>query len=482
MLDFAPSSISNVVTPKLVTDSERNIMTGRGFGLAQHSPSQMHADDLQPVRVIALSGDINGQAGIASSLSVPKSAEISAGRDIRDLGFVIQNSRSDAQTLINSGRDIIDSTNRDHASPVAHFLTGPGLLTLNAGRDIDLGDSFGFVTRGNLDNAYLPEGGASIIAVAGAMLPASDAALSPQNKLANNEALFKLLVTDGTKATLPAFDAAIGQAFPPDSITGGSINVFGSQFKTEQGGSLDLWTPGGSVVAGLLSKQSFLHDVSDSNLGLFTVRGGAIRALVRDNLVVNQGRIFTLGGGDITLVSQQGNIDAGRGTKTALSAPPPLLKTDKAGNTVIDISGSIAGSGIATLRTSDTQQPSNVYAVAPRGIFDAGDAGVRSTGIVAIQAAVVLNGGNISASAGVSGAVSVDTSSPATQAAPASTATAATQDVSRQVNATAKESLNLAVEVLGLGEATDDKASDAQESDEDRKNRTKNKKPASPQI
>jgi hypothetical protein len=244
---------------------------------------------------------------------------------------------------------------------------------------------------------------------------------------------------------------------------------------------LDLFTPGGSVVAGLVSVPFYLSSKPSADLGVFTVRGGAIHSLVHDNFVVNQGRVFTLGGGDITLVSQYGNIDAGRGTKTAASAPPPLLTTDANGNTKIDIAGSIAGSGIATLRTSDTQVPSNVYAVAPRGIFDAGDAGVRSTGFVAIQAAVVLNAGNISASAGVSGAIAVDTGSAATQAAPASTASAATQDVSRQVNATAKENLNLDVEFLGFGEAPDIKPGDAEESDEDRKRRAKSKKPASPQ-
>jgi hypothetical protein len=476
MLDFAPGSISNVNAPGLVTATELKTMTGGGTGLALHAPGQLHAADTQPVRVIALTGDIKGQADTASSLNLPKAAEILAGRDIQDLGFVIQHDRADAQTLLQAGRDIIDATNRDHASPVKHVVTGPGLLTLNAERDIDLGNAYGVVTRGNLDNAYLAEGGASVIAVAGALLSDSDAALSPQDKLARNAALFKELVTNGTKSTLPVFDAAIAKAFPTASIQGGNINVFGSQFKTEQGGSLDLLAPGGSVVAGLVSVPTYLSDKPSADLGLFTVRGGAIRSLVRDNFVVNQGRVFTLGGGDITLVSQQGNIDAGRGTKTAASAPPPLLTTDANGNTKIDIAGSIAGSGIATLRTSDAQEPSNVYAVAPRGIFDAGDAGVRSTGFVAIQAAVVLNAGNIAASAGVSGAVALDAGSAATQAAPASTASTVAQDVSKQIGTAPKENLALSVELLGMGESPDDKAGDTKDDEEERKKRAKDKR------
>jgi len=204
------------------------------------------------------------------------------------------------------------------------------------------------------------------------------------------------------------------------------------------------------------------------------VRGGAIRSLVRKDFVVNQGRVFTLGGGDITLVSQFGNIDAGRGSKTASSAPPPLLTTDANGNTRIDIAGSIAGSGIATLRTSPAQAPGNVYAVAPRGIFDAGDAGVRSTGFVAIQAAVVLNSSNIAASSGVSGSAVVSAGGPATAAAPAGTANTA-QDAMKQMALAPKETLGLSVEVLGYGDTDDADADDPKDSEEERKKKRANR-------
>jgi len=138
MLDFAPNSLSSVAAPALLTSAERSIMNGGGIGLALHTPGQLHAADSEPVRVVALTGDIRGQAGIDSALSAPKSAEILAGRDIQDLGFTLQHNSADAQTLVQAGRDIIDSTNRDHKSPVTHRVTGPGLLTLNAERDIDL--------------------------------------------------------------------------------------------------------------------------------------------------------------------------------------------------------------------------------------------------------------------------------------------------------------------------------------------------------
>ena len=468
MLDNDPASVSRARAPALLTDADRKVMSGKTVGLAAHTPGQLHAADAAPARLVALKGDITGQADQVATIVLPKSAEILAGRDIRDLGFSIQNLRAGDETVVRAGRDLMDSTNVEQSGVVQHQLGGPGLLTINAGRHIDLGNAAGVVTRGNLDNAYLPEGGASIVALAGVATPAASAQQTPAAKISANETLFKQLVVTGGPATLPAFDALIDEALPLDAQSGGDIRVFGSQFKTEQGGSIDLLAPAGSVIAGLVSVPSYLDSKPASEIGIFTVRGGAIRGLVRDDFVVNQGRVFTLGGGDITLVSRAGNIDAGRGTKTASSAPPPLLTTDEAGNTRLDLAGSVSGSGIATLRTSDTQPASNVYAVAPRGIFDAGDAGVRSTGTVGIQAAVVLNAGNISASAGVSGSVGFDAgAAPAAPATPAGAVSSAT-DATRQVAIAPKDTLPLSVEVLGFGDAEDDTMDNSQDSPEEK--------------
>jgi hypothetical protein len=251
-----------------------------------------------------------------------------------------------------------------------------------------------------------------------------------------------------TKYTL--FDQRIAKRYAVNTLQGGNILVFGSQFKTEQGGAVDLMAPKGSVVAGLSSIPFYLQGKPASENGIFTVRGGALRVMVGQDFIVNQGRVFTLGGGDITMVSQYGNIDAGRGAKTASSAPPPLLTTDQNGNTKLDISGSIAGSGIATLRTQENQLPSNVYPVAPRGVFDAGDAGVRSTGTVQITAQTVLNAGNISAAGGVTGAPPVAAPALGGLALPAST----TPNAEGVVKNSAPEQrlLSLDVEVLCFGE------------------------------
>jgi hypothetical protein len=211
-----------------------------------------------------------------------------------------------------------------------------------------------------------------------------------------------------------------------------------------------------------------------SSLGVFTVRGGAIQALVESDFLVNKGRVFTLGGGDITLVSQSANIDAGRGSNTAASAPPPLITIDKNGTVQVDVANSISGSGIATLKTRPDVLPGNVYAVAPRGIFDAGDAGVRSSGSVLVVAPVVLNATNISAGGAISGAqVAVAAPSLGAVAVPAG-ASARSDDVAKSAASPSSgaSSLQLSVDALGFGAA--------QEGEEDEEEAKKRRRRAPP--
>jgi filamentous hemagglutinin len=65
---------------------------------------------------------------------------------------------------------------------------------------------------------------------------------------------------------------------------------------------------------------------------------------------VNQSRIFTLEGGDMTIVSRIGNIDAGKGAKTVQAIQPPSVTYDPYGNITITPYGPASGSGIAVLR------------------------------------------------------------------------------------------------------------------------------------
>lgn len=608
MLDNDPSTVSSAAAPRVLTPADLAVVQGTQVGLAAHTLGGLHSADSAPARIVALTGDILGDKTAIASVSLPKQAVISAGRDIVDLGFVIQNLNPGDITTVTAGRDILVSTqNRGSAgsaSEVAQVVGGPGRIDLRAGRNIDLGNGSGVVTRGNLGNPYLADGGASIRALAGAgnanypgfvdfataygsvyavsssptSLTAADradlltfmAAVRPQlaanitdanvltyfrtlspaeqqpfldahtaaadilalvnfvrsrlptfdlasnaettwaafrsltvadqdtylaahaavaNRLADRAStlaaaaaagdvasldatFFTSLVETGKSTNLKPFDALIASLFPQAATSkGGDISNFASQFKTEQGGAITLFAPAGSVYAGLTSGVS---TKAASNQGIFTIRGGAISSLVKNDFLVNAGRVFTLAGGDITLVSQEANIDAGKGAKTATSAPPPLITVDPNGNIKVDVANSISGSGIATLKTRADQPNANVYAVAPRGIFDAGDAGVRSSGSVDIVAPIVRNADNIVAGGSISGAnvgVAAPVLSPIT--APAN-ATPKADDAAKSLASAQSGSSNnaLSVEVIGLGAAP--AAGEEDLSEEEKKKRKAN--------
>ena len=542
MLDIASNALPSPENPrKLVVSGpsqtqDFNLWAGKADGLNAHANTGLHAGDTAPVRIVAAGGDINFSSANTQStpLILPKSAQITASGDIRDLGFKIQNLASTDVTKIEAGRDIIDTTIATGTSNVSHQVGGPGRADFLAGRNIDLGNGQGIVTRGNLDNPYLPVGtGASLVLQAGARadyarfvqqqvaltaaeFPAVDQAaliayvkkndptlaaelgfdaavaafMAPkgldgksdqilayqtafyQGRAADFEArkpyfdqlyFNKIAIATGAVGggtlDLAKFDAVIGSLYPglPTSKAAsslGDINVFGSQVKTESGGSIDIFAPGGSVFAGLTSVPAYLASKEASKLGIFTIKGGAINSLVNSDFLVNQGRVFTLGGGDITLVSQYGDIDAGKGAKTAAATPPPLLKIDSTGNVSVDISSSIAGSGIATLQAGANVPPSNVYPIAPRGTFDAGDAGVRSSGSVVIVADKVLNAGNIVAAGTVSGGKSADTSGlAAAVSAPPAAPVAKADNFTNAANPNADAASTLTVELLGFGNA-----------------------------
>jgi filamentous hemagglutinin len=168
-----------------------------------HDPALLHANDPEPLRLYALSGDITGLM-----LYSPKVTDIYAGRDILNIAFYLQNLKASDTSSIIAGRDIIaydansplqqtaqqaelaaqSSPTRASgwsfaaASPLLGDISigGPGTLDVVAGRNLNLGLApvnsaneaqglgLGIVGIGNARNPYLPVGqGAAITAVAG---------------------------------------------------------------------------------------------------------------------------------------------------------------------------------------------------------------------------------------------------------------------------------------------------------------------------
>ena len=244
----------------------------------------------------------------------------------------------------------------------------------------------------------------------------------------------------------------------------GSVNLFASRIKTERGGNIDIMVPGGGMVVGLANTPANLVNVGNNVLGVVASSTGDVRAFTRDDMLVNQSRVLTVAGGDVMLWSSEGDIDAGKGKKTASSTPPPLIKVDPAtGKVTQELQGAASGSGIGALSTGGITA-GDMDLIAPKGTVNAGDAGIRA-GNLNIAALVVLGADNITVSGTSAGTPVADTSA---VSAASSGATSGGDDTAKVVAAlndaaadSAKAAQELAaaikpsvvrVEVLGYGE------------------------------
>jgi hypothetical protein len=198
--------------------------------------------------------------------------------------------------------------------------------------------------------------------------------------------------------------AVIGTFFGGTSsspYSGGDFLGGLSTVRTLSGGNITVLSPYGQIEVGLVTPPAgFTYSKPSDPLwalgfGIVTEKGGDVDLYAQGNISVNQSRVFTLDGGDITIVSQTGNIDAGKGAKTVQAIQPPSVTYDPYGNITITPYGPASGSGIAVLRALADVPLSNVDLIAFQGIINAGDAGIRVSGNINLAAVAVVNASNI---------------------------------------------------------------------------------------
>jgi hypothetical protein len=243
--------------------------------------------------------------------------------------------------------------------------------------------------------------------------------------------------------------------FPGDSYPG-DLKSFLSRIYTRDGGDINLIVPGGLVNAGVASSTAISKE--PDQLGIVAERDGDINAMVNGDFLVNQSRVFALDGGGVTIWSSTGDIDAGRGAKTALAVPAAEATTDIFGNTVVEFPPAISGSGIkASVRTLD-REPGDVFLIAPVGVVDAGDAGIEASGNLTIAATAVLGASNIKVGGVSAGVPLADSGASAVSASVGAAAAAAAK--SGEESSTGKRAVldsegNISiieVEVIGFGD------------------------------
>jgi hypothetical protein len=236
-------------------------------------------------------------------------------------------------------------------------------------------------------------------------------ALTPaQQQPLLDQVFFKELSLSGLAAnTVPGAGFTQGysaiDALFPGSRTGstgavagsyaGDLSLAFSRIYTLSGGNINLVVPGGRIDVGLANPPGVLGMRPASSLGIVAQGAGNVDIYSKGDVNVNASRIFTLGGGNILIWSDEGSIDAGRGAKTAVSAPPPSVLINSDGIVTIDFAGAATGSGIRTIQTNPNTAAGNVDLVAPAGTVNAGDAGIGAAGNINIAARSVIGLDNI---------------------------------------------------------------------------------------
>ncbi len=401
-------------------------------------------------------------------------------------------------------------------------ISGPGALEVFAGRTFDLGvganvenlleiTGLGLTSIGNLRNPFLTDAGADLLVFAGVQglgdkgpalgltqssmdfkafgdgqaeglgdfesnylnklgLNAKASALTDEQKaIVALEVFYRRLRNAGRDfATTGGYadgELAVETLFA-SAGSGGEIFTRARDIRTSTGGSISIGVPGGGVT---MASDIFGNPLTPP--GIVTEAGGGVSVFTEQSVDIGQARIFTLRGGDIVMWSTEGDIAAGNAPKTVVTAPPTRVVIDVTSADVqTDLGGLATGGGIGVLASVEGVMPGDVDLIAPKGVVDAGDAGIRVTGNLNIAATAVLNFANISvggASSGVPTAPTVSAPnigglSAASNAAGASSNT--TRELAQQQRPEEKKEEApsiISVEVLGYGDGSAPEASPA---------------------
>nr|MBA3811016.1 filamentous hemagglutinin family protein [Caulobacteraceae bacterium] len=309
----------------------------------------------------------------------------------------------------------------------------------------------------------------------------------------------------GYQAVNTLFPATLG--YTQNDLTGGSngantpiltgnLDLRLATIQTAQGGDIFILGPGGRVLAGSTVRTSeqaarrvydggrlFSGNLPGAPLtavidqipvgyeGVLTLRGGLIDSFTDGDFLLNQSRLFTEEGGDVTLWSSNANLNAGQGPKTSANFPPIAVRIDEDGFSRVDSAAGVSGAGIAAFQPDPTAAAPDVALIAPRGTVDAGDAGVRSAGNVFIAAFQVANADAIQANGAVFGDHSPGAVDVAAQTS-ASAATAAAAQAAQAVAGSGGDRTEMSVITVDvLGYVTD--VGDTSDEDDDKRKKRK---------
>ncbi|MBN3824098.1 filamentous hemagglutinin N-terminal domain-containing protein [Burkholderia sp. Ac-20384] len=248
-------------------------------------------------------------------------------------------------------------------------------------------------------------------------------------------------------------------------IDTGDLDIRSTTIQTQQGGNVSILGPGGQALVGSTSAPPQITDASGAvivgpgTMGILTLEKGDIDIFTDRSVLLAQSRIFTEQGGDMTIWSSNGDINAGKGAKSSADTPAPQYVCDANHYCTVDARGQVTGAGIATLQSVPGVPIGTINLIAPRGTVDAGDAGIRA-GNLNIAALRVVNADNIQVTGKATGVPlvqAVNTGALTAASAAASAATQAAQDIARNsASGVSSRRWTISVQVEGFGDAGGD--------------------------
>jgi len=441
-------------------------------------------------------------------------ARILAGRDIVNTNSLFMHNNSNDISLVQAGRDILYANIRVAGPGTLEISAGRNLLQegkasvvslgslvqgdTRSGADVVMmagagagGPDFAALARRYLDPANLADAGSALAAQPGKVAKTYEADLLSwlqqrygfQGTAANGLTYFNALAPEQQRIFLRTVYYAelraggreynnpesrrfgsflrsremIATLFPDQDASGrqivrsGDITMFGNAgVHTDFGGNIQMLASGGQVVIGVQG------EAPPASAGLVTQGKGDIQIFSEKSLLLGLSRIMTTFGGDIFAWSEQGDINAGRGSKTTVLYTPPKRVYDQWGNVTLSPQVPSAGAGIATLSPIPEARPGDVDLIAPLGTIDAGEAGIRVSGNVNLFALQVVNASNIQVkgeSSGLPVVAAVNVGALSNASATASSAAAAAQETVQRTRNEARQALPsvVTVKVLGFG-------------------------------
>lgn len=419
--------------------------------------------DLPAFSALPLDQQINTAVSVFNGLDQPRQlliAESILNQQLRQSGIEAANA---GRTLAGFERGFV-AMRRFYGSDLDAALIAAALRTRDIQTGVDASIKPGELSFGQADGAAL--GSFSDVLAFWERDSGEDFNLGEINRLLSVASLNQLSVSERD-----ALEAKYGDnlALTPDTFVKGNASlVFSSVKSSAPGGSINFNLPTGEVDVGLsadlikslnVKYDKARDEILTSELGVIVEFFGDINANVASGFNVNESRAFSLAGGAVNLWASWGDIDAGKGAKTAVTTPEARFVVNPNSGSITKVSPpAISGSGIKTdeRRLGSTAEltaeqrfyqlasgAGPAYLATPLGVVDAGEAGIESAGNLFIAARQVRGADNISVG-GVSVGVATTTSVSANVASAGDSSSQATSAVSDSVSGSASDQASTA--------------------------------------